>query len=730
MGDELLQLLQDPEWVEGLIGSKVRLVHLRPKSGASHFAGLVDEQGRPCGWLRLLVGDARVKAGKAMRRAAEAGLAGEVERRELPAHQALALWGGLLSDPGLVRPLHRSRVGAIDPGDVLRHNPGRRLVFRRGDHVVRVSAQPHAARLKVIARELAARGVDVVEPDDTTTLGLVERPTISVWPLVDGHDLSYSCDEVERTAARRIVDALHSVSPSEFVSAVAQGFGEAPVRLGWAESRAAASAAAAQLVEAEPLLGRRAADLATMLPEEVGCSADVVLHGDLSLDQFLSGTRGVLLTDLDRAAVGPMEVDHASLAATELLAGRSPDMWQTTVPVSPAWVAAALLRRASGPWRGQGSNWRARTASLLDQAEAHLMGKPSSWQVPAVLDGRELITVGRAWPGTVRDGRPLVVVEGRDHDGRVRAGTCAPSGSATLLEYAADRRLASLHGSAEGGRVVVHRAGRRAVVARPDRYVKVLRGDRARAAARAATLGFEVARAVGLLAPEVLGHDETRIEMSVVPGVSLHELSGDPRWPAMWTRWAQHWRRLQALGPDEVAGILPVHDDEGEAAVLETWAKRVRAQRIGLDEVWLERLDEVALELRAAATRPVRHVVTHRDLHDKQLLASPQGLAVLDFDTLCWAAPELDLANLAVHARLREAQGVWTANEAELVVATAARLASSSGVAPEAWRLAERATLVRLTAVYAFRPQWRKLVTEWASRRWQELDVQSRRGVC
>src|SRR5699024_2461295 len=101
-----------------------------------------------------------------------------------------------------------------------------------------------------------------------------------------------------------------------------------------------------------------------------------------------------------------------------------------------------------------------------------------------------------------------------------------------------------------------------------------------------------------------------------------------------------------------------------------------------LPEVWAGRVERVARRLEAQAG-PSRLVPTHRDLHDKQLLWDGAALGVLDLDTACLAAPELDPANLAVHADLRAAQGLWSREAAATVADTAWRVAVGAGSAAD-----------------------------------------------
>lgn len=343
-----------------------------------------------------------------------------------------------------------------------------------------------------------------------------------------------------------------------------------------------------------------------------------------------------------------------------------------------------------------------------------------TWTVPpAVTDGTDVVTVSRAWPGRDRDGG--VVVEGRDQQGRLRAGTVRPgpvAGGAPevrLLPPGADRRLPALAALVDaGGDLVVHRAGRRAVVRQDGGYTKVLRPGRAAAVAEASRAGLRLAGSAGLAAPAVLDADDSTVTSAVLPGRPVHELADDAAWDRVWATWATAWTRLQDLGDGAAEGLAP-HTDEDEARVVRGWAERAGAAGV-LPGVWVVRAESVARLLEAQG-EPPRLVPAHRDLHDKQLLWDGADLGVLDLDTACLAAPELDPVNLAVHADLRRAQGLWPADAATVVTREARRVAQRSGAGDARVEVAELATVVRLACVYAFRPPWREAVLAWAEGR-------------
>ena len=82
------------------------------------------------------------------------------------------------------------------------------------------------------------------------------------------------------------------------------------------------------------------------------------------------------------------------------------------------------------------------------------------------------------------------------------------------------------------------------------------------------------------------------------------------------------------------------------------------------------------------------------------------GPGLLDVDTACLGERALDLGNLRAHARWRTEQGLWTPAEAAAVINEIARVASVAGIEPGRVSVFERATLIRLACVYAFRPRW------------------------
>jgi hypothetical protein len=352
--------------------------------------------------------------------------------------------------------------------------------------------------------------------------------------------------------------------------------------------------------------------------------------------------------------------------------------------------------------------------------------------------GEERLTVVRGWPGAGGER----ILECRDGAGRLRAARlapdpaagpgaasgeeCAPAaglpagpaaeacGRLEVLPYGRDPRLRSLR---PDGELLVHRAGKRAVVRTADGFVKHLRRGRAAGVAQATAETGGLAAGAGFAVPRVVAADEDSVTLSAVPGTALLDLSGAD-WARAWDRWARLWPRL-VLTPVPPAG-LGTHDAADEAEVVAGWSAHVResdpgrfAHRLRAQLRSIEaRTRDALLSLGDGRTA----VVAHRDLHDGQMLfdAGTGGLGLLDFDTAVAADRELDLGNLDVHVDLRVAQGL--VDHARAAVAHAAIERAADAVEADAHRLDvyRRAARARLVGVYAFRPQWAGLAARMA----------------
>lgn len=360
--------------------------------------------------------------------------------------------------------------------------------------------------------------------------------------------------------------------------------------------------------------------------------------------------------------------------------------------------------------------------------------------VPATISvAGETITVERAWPRSRREDSEVLLVEGLDRHRRVRAAELRlrPTGELDwqvvrqrLAPAGQDPKLAELAAAARGGTVVVHRYGKRAVVRHADRYLKVVPRGTAPAVARSARQGEQVAHAAGFDAPQVLKASSGVVTFSTLPGRSLHELGGvvtTTQWEKWWQQWAGQWIELVTGVPGDSAAAadlsqrtdLPEHTAHDELSNLRRWLDRVQRFEVlptSASHHLAARSERLGTQLLADRAEPL--VISHRDLHDKQILAAvtPEGptLGLLDFDTVSRAEPALDLANLWVHTALRADQGLWSCRHSETAGRHILGVADRLGVSRARLDAYAEATRVRLACLYAFRPRYRALALDWA----------------
>lgn len=346
--------------------------------------------------------------------------------------------------------------------------------------------------------------------------------------------------------------------------------------------------------------------------------------------------------------------------------------------------------------------------------------------VPALVHtDSETVVVDRAWP-SVREtptGGRVIRFEGRDQGGRLRAGlvvvAAGPSSattSTTLTAHGVDRKLPGLTGAIRDGELIVHRLGRRAVVRQADRYIKVLRpGAATEAVSTRSRVGAQIASAAGFATPSVLADGDGRLDLSILGGIALHEAGQSmdlAQWRVVWEAWASAWPSLASAyrGAEEP---LPGHTADDELAGLHTWLDHTRrfAAVPRLQPQLTRRCAQLAEDLAATTADPL--VISHRDLHDKQLLWDGKTIGLLDLDTLARAEAACDLANLAVHAELRTHQGLWSLNHRDVVLHQVTQVADTLEISPRRLAAYAEATRLRLTMLYTFRPRWAPMMGDW-----------------
>ncbi len=300
----------------------------------------------------------------------------------------------------------------------------------------------------------------------------------------------------------------------------------------------------------------------------------------------------------------------------------------------------------------------------------------------------------------------LVAVEERE-------GTCwrwlDEAGSHALRP--SDDATLPLAGHCGDARVLAYRPFRRLCVgyrSGSDSFVE--KGYRRRRSLRKAHLYRLAAVACGSESFRVLPVREHRPETE---SLLFDAVEGRPL--TVVERSARDFRRvgawLRSFQASELHAELPLFSHEDELGVLSRWHVRVSRLVGALPPGWLalrHKLDEAA-----AALGEVRRGLSHRDLHDGQVLETHEGLVLLDFDMLSSADVALDPANLLSHLELRALQG---ARGADIVGAMCCAKAFRKGLGRRhdedfLARLTYYRTtsLLRLALVYRLRPPWAAL---------------------
>lgn len=328
----------------------------------------------------------------------------------------------------------------------------------------------------------------------------------------------------------------------------------------------------------------------------------------------------------------------------------------------------------------------------------------------------------RAWPRTAEDiplelagpdgthvvGRWFADPELAVREQRRTPGAVIAEEPRLLLQpRGADRRLRELADLiADGATLVAHRPQRRAVVrTATGTFLKLTRPGRAELLARRHDQLRTALQGHGRV-PEVLRVTDDRLELAAMDGrppcvdPARTDADHDRSWEAV-------GRGLAALATAAPPADLPVHDAWSEAEVTHRWVDRaIAAGRLPHGSI-----DGVLHALTAGTPTPLG--VSHRDLHDGQLLFADGPPGILDPDTLAVAEPALDLANLLVHLDLRVEQG-----DLSPPARSRARDRILAGATPDPSTLHrvpvyEAACRLRLAAVYAFRPRWHAVAHRW-----------------
>ncbi|WHS49752.1 phosphotransferase [Rothia sp. SD9660Na] len=333
-------------------------------------------------------------------------------------------------------------------------------------------------------------------------------------------------------------------------------------------------------------------------------------------------------------------------------------------------------------------------------------------------------TIRRAWPGKAGS-LTLEITDTRT--GELRAGTIDASGELTLLSPAGtDPKLPELaaDSSAADAQLLVHRAGKRAVVRHPQKVTKHLKPSKVSQVATASEAVGRLAAASGFSVARVAATSTGRLDFSLLPGKSLFDWADQGQ--DAWIRFTEIWPEFLALGaqayrsgqelPASSDGFSPaVHGSEREAQVLAQWKEQVDSfgafVSLASGQLLLEYIDRLIADL-ASGTED-DYVLLHRDLHDKQLLWDGTLLALIDLDTAAYGEAALDLGNLLAHLELRAVQGIYSQGFSQTIGQRLESLASDSGISPQRLALYRQAARARIACVYSFRPSAHRWLGTW-----------------
>ncbi|WP_253954019.1 phosphotransferase [Schaalia sp. 19OD2882] len=312
----------------------------------------------------------------------------------------------------------------------------------------------------------------------------------------------------------------------------------------------------------------------------------------------------------------------------------------------------------------------------------------------------QLPGVRRAWPGS--DGS--LVWEGIDEDGLLRAGRIDSQGRVHRQPHGVDPAVPSPPAGLQAT-LVVHRLGRRAVRIWSDGVVKSVRPGRADALADAME-AFRTHATDALKVPALIDHDHAHLFTRRAPGAELRRsgAEGVDGWRTLMEEWPLVFR---STDDDR----LPLHEGADEARVLRHWLEQVRVHGL-IDphahvETRIRRLGE--LLTRAGS----RRVLAHRDLHDGQILWDGEKVWLIDLDTACRAAPEVDLANLRAHAEVSHLCGRSDARVHGAILDGLDDLATRLDLRSADMDAYLEAARLRIALVHAFRPSDASWLPAW-----------------
>jgi Ser/Thr protein kinase RdoA (MazF antagonist) len=278
-------------------------------------------------------------------------------------------------------------------------------------------------------------------------------------------------------------------------------------------------------------------------------------------------------------------------------------------------------------------------------------------------------------------------------------------GSLRQVDPADDRKLPALARTLSRGELIGYRAGRRAVIATGDRFVKVVRPSRV---SRLVAVHDALADVSGAPAvPRVAAATEDgAVDLTVVRGRSLHDLLRRGAGDAVLADAAGALAALHAIAPPAVL-------EHGTSDTAIRWIGVVGRAEPAAARSLVPLATSVDGAVASATDRRAGTgaVIVHADCHDKNLFLDADRPGFIDLDGARLGLREEDVSNLAVHVALRALQAGEQVGAAlarrDTLVAAYRRSAPLDDLMLVAL---ERAVWFRLACLYRFRSSSRPLV--------------------
>jgi len=266
-------------------------------------------------------------------------------------------------------------------------------------------------------------------------------------------------------------------------------------------------------------------------------------------------------------------------------------------------------------------------------------------------------------------------------------------------------------GSMTNKAIISYRPGRRIVLGSVnDKHVKISKGYKKLKSPKAAK-NYAIAQSAceqgGFDIPELLQY-ETQSDCLVMarrvgkaPVIASDTI-------AIWERIGSCLRQFQSSYDARGLDGFSCRD---ELLVLDERARRFLLCMSSLPGGWQagrDRLETALINLPAA-----RLGLTHRDLHDGQLIIAGSTVSLLDFDLICHADLALDAGNLLAHMKLRTLQGQQGGDSSALTDCGKAFLFGLGRQHEPGFEsrllFYQASTFYRLALLYALRPRWSHL---------------------